>query len=369
MCGPLALKPPEQNVLAERPGTGPVGQGLSPRSSRSLKALDEALILTSPLLRLEELLRELHRLRSRPSEFRRRFTELTADAPALVALVHFEGYGIAPRGSPTVLHFAAGCGCLEVCAALLRHCSRLNFATDAARQTPLLWAAQSGLCDTVRLLLKSDADPEHADLEGVTALHLAAGNGCPRLCSILAGVLSRSSVAALSAITRRGLTPLHMAAEAGHADVARLLLEAGAEVGALTSQRRTALHLAALEGHANVVDCLLEADPSIHGTRDVEGMRAVDYALERGWKDAGRSLGAEESVQKKLRSNWRQRFECWSSVRVCLVLAGTLAAVVANRCALYAALWTGWTLCNIGQFRHGIAMMQARLRQCPFDRL
>lgn len=294
MCGPQVLAP----SIASTAG---------PYQAQVNEVLNEALLLLSPLQRLEDELRTLHNLRaSQPELFRAAYAKLSASAEASVELADFEGYGLRHCGQPTALHFAAGCGCLEACVALLGRCGRLNFATDAAGQTPLIWAAESGLCVTAQLLLEKGADAEHADMEGFTALHLAAGNGCPQLCRI---ILAAAPPAIVDARTKHGLTPLHLAAKSGHADVAALLLEAGAQPAAMTSQRRTALHLAALEGNSTVVNHLLMEDPTVQGVLDCEGMRALDYALERGWTEAARSLSDEADAHRHLRSEYRALFE------------------------------------------------------------
>lgn len=294
MCGPQ-VRAPSRALL-----TGP-------HQAKLHGVLNEALLLLSPLARLEDELRTLHSLRaSQPELFRAAYEKLSASAEQSAGLADFEGYGLRHYGQPTALHFAAGCGCLEVCIALLGRCGRLNFATDAAGQTPLIWAAESGLCSTAQVLLDKGADAEHADIEGFTALHLAAGNGCPQLCGIL---LAAAPAAIVDAQTKHGFTPLHLAAKSGHADVACLLLEAGARPAARTSQKRTALHLAALEGNETVVNALLMEDPTVQSVLDCEGMRALDYARERGWTAAAKSLCDEAAAHQHLCSEYRVLFE------------------------------------------------------------
>ena len=63
----------------------------------------------------------------------------------------------------------------------------------------------------------------------------------------------------MDAVDEEGDTPLHYAADKGHADVARALIEAGASVRAANQQRKTPLHLAADRGHTEVSTALLNA--------------------------------------------------------------------------------------------------------------
>ena len=59
-------------------------------------------------------------------------------------------------------------------------------------------------------------------------------------------------------LTQSGFTPLHIACVYGHFELARLLLEAGADIQAKTKNGYMALHLAAQYGHQWIIDLLLE---------------------------------------------------------------------------------------------------------------
>jgi ankyrin repeat protein len=56
----------------------------------------------------------------------------------------------------------------------------------------------------------------------------------------------------------KGCTPLHFASDMGHVEVARFLLEHGADVTALNMQGETPLHLASKWGRVEVADLLIE---------------------------------------------------------------------------------------------------------------
>jgi len=59
--------------------------------------------------------------------------------------------------------------------------------------------------------------------------------------------------------TTTGWTPLNWAADEGHVDVVRLLLEKGADVAVANSNGWTPLNLAASNGYIDVVRLLLES--------------------------------------------------------------------------------------------------------------
>lgn len=64
--------------------------------------------------------------------------------------------------------------------------------------------------------------------------------------------------APISAKTKNGLAPLHMAAQGEHVDAARILLYHRAPVDEVTVDYLTALHVAAHCGHVRVAKLLLD---------------------------------------------------------------------------------------------------------------
>jgi uncharacterized protein len=150
-------------------------------------------------------------------------------------------------------------------------------------------AAVVGRIDRLDGLLAADPGLANArSADGWTALHLAAFFGPPgateRLLQHGADVGARSDNAQAN-------TPLH-AALAGRADrgVVDLLLAASADVNARGAQGVTPLHLAATRGRADLVQTLLArgADPS--ATTD-DGQSPADLAAARGHPDVAALLG------------------------------------------------------------------------------
>ncbi|MDE0473404.1 MAG: ankyrin repeat domain-containing protein [Gammaproteobacteria bacterium] len=139
---------------------------------------------------------------------------------------------------------------LDVVAALLV----LLVATAATPpDSPVADAAMRGELDEVRELLRSGADVNAPQSDGLTALHWAADNGD----AALAGVLIYAG-ANLAPLTRNdAYTPMHMAARGGHAEVIGQLVEAGADPAVATSRTGvTPMHLAAKAGSGEAIRTL-----------------------------------------------------------------------------------------------------------------
>src|SRR5688572_32348081 len=106
-------------------------------------------------------------------------------------------------------------------------------------------AAAKGDKTAVKQLLKDGADVNGAQGDGMSALHWAAERSDAELADMLiyAG-------ANIGAVTRIGqYTPLHLAAKTGSVAVARALIKGGADVNAKTTNSGvTPLHLAASAG-------------------------------------------------------------------------------------------------------------------------
>src|SRR5215207_169620 len=102
-------------------------------------------------------------------------------------------------------------------------------------------AAMNGDREALRALLKQGSDVNAVQGDGVTALHWAATKGDAEMAHML--VVAGAN---LSAATRfGGYTPLHVAAERGYAEVVQTLVKGGADANALTVRGTTALMLAA----------------------------------------------------------------------------------------------------------------------------
>ena len=132
--------------------------------------------------------------------------------------------------------------------------------------------------------------------DGKTALHLAAESGHLDIVKLLldcgANVNSRGNF---------DRAALHLAAESGHLDIVKLLLDCGANVNSRGNFDRTALHLAAESGHLDVVQLLLERGADID-IRAKNGRTALYFAAKSGHLDITKLLlerGADINIRAK----------------------------------------------------------------------
>jgi ankyrin repeat protein len=136
-------------------------------------------------------------------------------------------------------------------------------------------ASRSDDVETLALLLEAGADLRSPNAEGDTPLHTAAAASASRAAAFLiahgAGVDK----------VRHGRTPLSLALERGHIDVARVLLERGADALApVGDERRPAPLHAARTGDLRTMSLLLGfgVDPNF---ADSDGFPALVHAVSR----------------------------------------------------------------------------------------
>ena len=144
-------------------------------------------------------------------------------------------------------------------------CVAVLLGATTPPEAPVADAAMRGDVDTVRVLLRSGADVNEAQGDGMTALHWAARNDDVELAEVL--IYAGGDLDAGTRIGR--YTPLHVAAREGNSRVVEALLEAGSSPEAVTTNSgATPLHLAASSGDSRIVSQLIE-----HGA-DVEARDA-----------------------------------------------------------------------------------------------
>jgi ankyrin repeat protein len=148
-------------------------------------------------------------------------------------------------------------------------------ATDA-----LLAAAYEGEADKVLAALAAGADPNAADEDGDTALHLAGYEGMwGKEGEVVKALLAAK--AKIEAPNKSHLTPLMMAARQGQGRMVEALVAEGAAVNARKDDGWTALMLAAYNGQFMAVDALLAVKADVN-VKDEDGWDAVQWSVSNG---------------------------------------------------------------------------------------
>ena len=135
-------------------------------------------------------------------------------------------------------------------------------------------AAKAKDAAAVKALLKTGADVNAAQGDGMTALHWAAANGDAAMVQMLL-----SAGANIRATTRLGaITPLHMASQGGHSQVVAALIAAGADSNVASSTGATALMYAARSGNSDTVTKLIETGADVNAKEKGFGQTALMVA-------------------------------------------------------------------------------------------
>jgi ankyrin repeat protein len=184
--------------------------------------------------------------------------------------------------------------CLSVIGAFV-----LSTVLVAAADSPVADAAMKGDTDAVRALLKTGVDVNAAQGDGMTALHWASIKGDAELAQMLiyAGANTKAT-------TRLGgYSPLILAAREGHADVIAALLAAGADPKAATTTGTTALMLAAASGNSRAVTMLVENGADVNAKETVMQQTPLMFAAAYNRVDAMQALikgGADIKANTKV---------------------------------------------------------------------
>lgn len=134
-----------------------------------------------------------------------------------------------------------------------------------------LQSVEKGDTNAVTLFLAAEMPPDARNEEGLTALMIAVEAGHFDMATVLVGNKADVNAASL----KDSWTPLHLAASRGHSEVIALLLGKGASVDALTQSGETPLMLAAEASNIEAVKALVEGKADVNAAREHDGYTAL----------------------------------------------------------------------------------------------
>jgi ankyrin len=203
-----------------------------------------------------------------------------------------------PSGE-TPLMTAARTGNVEVVKLLIARGAVVNARERTQGQTPLMWAIAERHPQVVRALIEAGADvnartavrPRRVNtqvggFDASTAMDIDKGGYTPLLFAVQQGVLESVELvlaagADVNEVAPEGTSALVVAAHSGHAAVAKALLERGADPNAAAAGY-TALHAAILRSDADLVRALLARGADVNAAilkATPVRRSSADYAL------------------------------------------------------------------------------------------
>src|SRR6266513_1832357 len=228
----------------------------------------------------------------------------------------------------TALMIAASAGSVEIVNLLIARGANVNAVESRKGQSAIMWAAAEGHPTVVKYLIAHGADVRAASRRGFTALVFAASKNdsqsaealldagadpnyaLPDGVKVLNVAASFRSVAVATLLLDRGAnpnaptvppapdrasagaggggafrfiageqTPLMFAAKAGHVEVMRALVAAGADANAKAQDGTTVLTAAAGSGHLDAVQYAYELNPDVTIVSTITGATVMHAAV------------------------------------------------------------------------------------------
>jgi uncharacterized protein len=171
----------------------------------------------------------------------------------------------------TALMMASRTGRTDALRVLLEAGSEVNAKESWGGTTALMWAASGGNADAARMLIAAGADVN------ARSAYVAAANG--------RGFEGRTPNTArtetkVEEFASGWLTPLMLAARDGNLEMARILVEAGADVNAGAGDGKTALAIAIFNGNYDVASFLVARKADVNKA-DAQRFTPLFWAVDR----------------------------------------------------------------------------------------
>uniref|UniRef100_A0A8D2PXJ0 Transient receptor potential cation channel subfamily A member 1 n=1 Tax=Zosterops lateralis melanops TaxID=1220523 RepID=A0A8D2PXJ0_ZOSLA len=184
----------------------------------------------------------------------------------------------------------------------MEHIKNLVVDEDNEGCTPLHYACRQGVALSVNNLLSLNVSIYSKSRDKKSPLHFAASYGRINTCQRL--IRDMKDTRLLNEGDKKGMTPLHLAAQNGHEKVVQFLLKRGA-LFLCDYKGWTALHHAAFGGYTRTMQIILDTNVKCTDRVDEEGNTALHLAAREGHAKAVRLLldyGAKILFNKALAS-------------------------------------------------------------------
>ncbi len=179
-----------------------------------------------------------------------------------------------------LLRALASCNLKQVKDILKKGCDVNVVYPDIFRSdTALVFAAQVLARDPefVETLLQYGADPNLSTKEAMTALFAAAGHGNIEIAKMLIEKGAEINAGNLS----RGFTALYIAVENSHHDMVTFLIERGANINVQAEYGWTPLHRAIANGDYSMVELLIEKGANVNAVGTGDDITPLSQSIEK----------------------------------------------------------------------------------------
>lgn len=189
----------------------------------------------------------------------RAFNDLTSRYVSLSAVVY---------GS-TALHIASAYGHCDMVRILIGSGADIDCLSDDG-ETPLNLSIRQGHDDVAAQLIDNKCSLTIRDNKGNLPVHLAVHHDRPLITNMILNKTDDSSAREMVNIKNKNYTPLHIAANNGNYEMARLLLASGADVAVKDSESgETPLHFACADGtDVRLVRLLMDTGSNVNARSD-----------------------------------------------------------------------------------------------------
>jgi ankyrin repeat protein len=202
------------------------------------------------------------------------------DTPAIIKLI---------ESNPGLLEFKGGNGAsLLLLSVYFGNDELTQFIADRKKEWTIFEATACGMIDMVKQILEKE--PQLIDAyatDGFTPLGLASFFKHEALAEFLLQAGANPSLPSNNAFK---VAPLHSAAASKNVKIAKLLIDAGADVNAKQQEGITPLHSAAHNGDLEMAELLLKSGSKKYQTTE-KGKMPYDYAAEIGHVELMKLLG------------------------------------------------------------------------------